>query len=230
MATGALAPSFWFTALSDAGVPLSGAKLYFYLSGTLTPATVYQDADLNTAWAFPATTDSAGRIVVYLDPDIGDLKLVMTDADDVPVGPTVDPIAPTNAGAEFIGDTVFAFGSNSAALVANASYNSGATYDKLQAGSVPWRKDPATLVGTYVLEVTGVMNAAGTLTVALVNLTDGSPDTPLVEATLSSTTGQLSRSAAITFPAGGSDKYFGIKAKVSTASGSVIGASIVRTA
>ena len=59
MATGTLAPCFYFTALDTNGVPLVAAQFYFYLSGTLTPATVYQDADLNTAWAFPARRSSS---------------------------------------------------------------------------------------------------------------------------------------------------------------------------
>lgn len=229
MSTGALAPSFWFTCLTDEGVPFAG-WLYFYLTGTQTAATVYQNADLSTAWAHPAVASSAGRIVVYMDPAVGALKLIVKTAAGVQIGPTVDPITPTNAGVDGIGDAIFVFGSNSAALVTNTSYVTGATYDKLQAGSVPWRKDPAQLTGTYVLEVTGVQNTAGTLTVALVNLTDGAPDTPIATATITSTTGALARSAAITFPAGGSDKYFGIKPKVSANSGAVIGASIVRTA
>lgn len=228
MATGALAPAFWFTALTDAGVPINGAKLYFYLSGTLTPANVYKNATLATPWAFPAVTSSAGRIVVYLDPSVGNLKMVMTDENDVPVGPTVDPVAPTNAGLSGLGE-IFVFCSNSASLVTVTSYASGATFDKLQAGSSVWSVDSATLTGTYVLEVVGVQNTAGTLSVALVNLTDGSPDTPIATATLTSTTGERAVSGAITFPSGGSAKVYGIKAKVSANSGFVIGARLTRT-
>lgn len=226
---GALAPSYWFTALDDNGDPLVGAKLYFYLSGTLTPATVYHDAALGSPWAFPATTDSAGRIVVYLDPAEGNLKMVMTDADDVPVGDTVDPVEPTNAGIAALSD-IFVFCANSASVVSNTTYNSGATFDKLQPGSSVWSVDSDDLTGTYVLEINGVQVTAGTLTVALVNLSDGSPDTPIATATITSTTGARAVSSAITFAAGGSAKVYGIKAKVSANSGYVIGARITRTA
>ena len=229
--SGSLAPSFWFTALSADGVPYNGAKLYFYLSGTLTPATVYQNADLSTAWAFPATTDSAGRIVVYLDPALGNLKLVCTDPDDVPFGPTVDPVTPTNANTFGIGDAPFVFCSNSASLVIATSYPSGATFDMLQPGSSVWSVDSAALSGTYELEINGVVSTSPTtLTVALVNLTDGSPDTPIATATVTSLTGQRALSGAITFPAAGAAKVYGIKAKVSANSGYVVGARIVRTA
>lgn len=228
MATGALAPSFWFTCLDDDGVPFDG-HLYFYLTGTQTPATVYQDADLQTAWAFPAVASSSGRIVVYLDPAVGNLKLIVKTSAGVQVGPTVDPVAPTNAGVSGLGE-VFVFCSNSASLVTDTSYVSGATLDKIQPGSVPWRVDPSVLSGTYVLEAVGVQNTAGTLTVAVVNLTDGAPDTPIATATFTSATGAIAQSGAITFPMGGSDKDFAIKAKVSANSGYVIGARIVRTA
>lgn len=230
MATGTLAPSFYFTALDANGDPLVGAKFYFYLSGGLTPAAVYHDADLSSAWTFPATTDSAGRIVVYLDPALGNLKLVMTDADDVPFGPTVDPVTPTNAGSSGLG-TVFDFGSDSTASITQTSYNSGSTFDTLQPGSSVWSVDPATLTGTYKLEAQGVQDTAGTLTIALVNLSDGAPDTPLetVPITLP-LTGAMGTSGAIVFPAGGTAKLFGIKAKVSSNFGFVTGVRIVRTA
>lgn len=229
MALGTLAPAFWFTALDDNGVIMPGALLSFFLSGTSTPATVYHDADLSAPWTQPAECDMFGRIVVYLDPAVGNLKLTMTDADGNPVGPTVDPVTPTNAGASGLG-TVFDFGSNSAAVVTQTSYNSGATFDQLQPGSSVWNVDPATLSGTYVLEAQGVQDTAGTLTVALVNLSDGSPDTPIATVAITSTTGERGQSAAIVFPAGGAAKNFGIKPKVSANSGFVIGARIVRTA
>ena len=229
MATGSLAPAFWWTALTDAGVPIDGAKLYFYLSGTTTPAPVYHDANLNTAWAFPAVTDSAGRIVVYLDPSVGNLKMIQTDENDVPVGLTVDPITPTNSGAAGLGE-VFVFGSNSSASVTVTSYPSGAGYDKLHPGTSVWIVDPATLSGTYVLEDVAVQTTSGTFTAALVNLDSGAPDTPLVTCATTSLTGETVQSSAITFPPGGSEISFGIKTKVSANDGYLIGARIVRTA
>lgn len=225
---GALMPLPWDTALDDDGNVVAGALYYFYLSGTSTPATVYADSTLSTPLAHPAVATAAGRIVVYLDPAVGNLKLIKKTSAGVQFGPTVDPVGPVNAGSSGLGE-VFVFCSNSASLVTVTTYATGATFDKLQAGSSVWSVDSATLTGTHVLEVVGVQNTAGTLTVVLVNLTDGAPDTPIATATVTSTTGAIGTSTAITFPAGGSAKVFGIKAKVSANSGFVIGARIKRT-
>jgi hypothetical protein len=70
-----------------------------------------------------------------------------------------------------------------------------------------------------VLEAMGLMNAAGTLSVAIVNLSDGAPDVPLAVATFTSTTGESAQSGAITFAAAGADKTYAIKTKVSANSG-----------
>lgn len=79
--------------LDSDGEPVSGAKLNFYLTGTTTPATVYSDADLNTAHSNPVEADSDGFVdPIYLAPDVT-YKVVITDADDaaLPDG-TVDPV------------------------------------------------------------------------------------------------------------------------------------------
>lgn len=228
MATGTLAPAFWFTAIDDDGLIMPGALLSFFLSGTSTPAAVYHDADLTTAWIVPAPCDSAGRIVVYLDPSVGNLKMTMTDSLGTPVGPTVDPVTPTNAGASGLGE-VFFFGSNSSAVITQTSYPSGATFDKLHPGTFVWQQNVGALTGTLVLEAMGNMEAAGTLSVALVNLVDGSPDTPIAEVTLVNLSGQIGQSAPIVFPPSGA-KTFGLKTKVSANSGFLTGARIVRTA
>jgi hypothetical protein len=201
----------------------------FYLSGTTTPATVYHDADLMDPWTQPGECDTFGRFVAYLDPAVGNLKLIMTDPDGVPVGPTVDPVTPTNAGSSGLGE-VFVFGSASSSPVTQTTYNSGASFATLQPGSSVWQVDPATLTGTYVIEATGVQDTAGTLSVAIVNLTDGAPDTPLATAEIDSLTGEVATSGDITFPAGGAVKQFGIKAKVTANTGFVIGVRVIRTA
>ncbi len=229
MATGTLAPSFWWTAFDDDGLIIPGALLNFYLSGTTTPSDVYHDADLSSAWTQPVACDAYGRAVMYLDPSVGNLKMIQTDPDGVPVGPTVDPVSPTNAGSSGLGD-IFEFGSNSTAPVTQTTYDSGATYDKIQPGSSVWIVDPATLTGTYVLEAQGVQDTSGTLTVALVNLSGGSPDTPIATVAITSLTGQVAQSSAIVFPAGGADVTFAIKPKVSANTGFVVAARIVRTA
>jgi hypothetical protein len=179
-------------------------------------------------WTQPAECDAFGRIVVYLDPAVGNLKLIVRDADGVQVGATVDPVTPTNAGTSGLG-TIFDFGSNSSSPVTATTYASGATFDKLQPGSSVWNVDPATLTGTHVLEAQGVQDTAGTLTVALVNLSDGAPDTPIATVAITSLTGERGQSSAIVFPAGGTTKNFGIKCKVSANTGFCVGARLVRT-
>jgi hypothetical protein len=228
MATGALAPQFFWTAFDNNGAIMPGALLNFYLSGTSTPALVYHDANLGSAWTQPVVCDSFGRAVIYLNPATGNLKLIMTNSLGVPVGPTVDPVGPVNAGISTLGE-VFVFGSASSSPITQTTYNSGATFDKLQPGSSVWSVDPATLTGTYVLEATGVQDTAGTLSVALVNLSDGAPDTPIATATITSLTGAVAQSGSITFPSGGTAKLFGIKTKVSANTGFLIGARIMRT-
>jgi hypothetical protein len=229
MATGTLLPMPWWAPLDDVGLIMPGAKLSFFLSGTSTPAVVYHDADLTSPWTQPAIVDAFGRIVIYTDPATGNLKLMFTDANDVPVGPTVDPISPTNLGASGgVGSTAFDFGSNSSANVTVTTYPTGALFSALQPGSLVWLVDPGTLTGGYALNVMGVMTGAGTLTVGLFNLDGGSPDVPLATCAITSLTGELVQSAVITFPPGGTPINFGIKAQVSASDGFVIGAFISR--
>lgn len=232
MASGTLAPAFWFTALDDDGLVMPGALLSFFLSGTSTPAVVYHDGDLLVPWTQPAVCDAAGRIVVYMDPAVGDLKMTMTDADGVPVGPTVDPVGSSSggAGAGGVGSEIFTFGSNSSAVITATTYASGATFDTLHPGTGVWLVDPATLTGTYALEVTGMMTAAGMLSVSLMNLDGGAPDTPIATANVTSLTGEVAQSGAIVFPPGGSALHFGIKPIVSANDGYLRSARIVRTA
>lgn len=78
------------------GDPVNNAKVYFYVTGTTTPAVVYSDSALTTPITQPVRTNAAGFLVpIYLDPAVT-YKSVITDASDValPDG-TVDPISAT---------------------------------------------------------------------------------------------------------------------------------------
>jgi hypothetical protein len=227
--SGVLAPAYYHTAMLDSGAIAPGAQLFFFLTGSSTPAAVYHDAALATPWTVPAVCDSAGRIVVYLDPTIGALKLVQKDNLGVTFGPTVDPVTPVNAGSSGLGE-IFTFGSNSSSPITVTNYASGATFDKLQPGSQVFAVDSATLIGTYVLRATGLQTVSGTLTVAIVDLTSGAPDTPLATCAITSTTGQVVTSSAITFGVSGTVRNYGIKCKVTANTGFLIGASLIRTA
>ena len=75
-------------------------------------------------------------------------------------------------------------------------------------------------------------NASHAATLALVNLSDGSPETAIVEITSTNTTGEIKTSGAITFPAGGSGKNLATKLKSAHTSAYVTswGIELVRTA
>lgn len=61
----------YMTVLDSDGNPVSGAKLYFYATGTTTPATVYSNSSLVTPLANPVVADAAGRCAaVYLDSNV----------------------------------------------------------------------------------------------------------------------------------------------------------------
>lgn len=58
-------------AVDSSGLTIPGAKLYFYLTGTLTPSAVYTSASLSIAQTNPVVADSGGLFApIYLDPTI----------------------------------------------------------------------------------------------------------------------------------------------------------------
>ncbi len=62
------------------GVPYPSAKASFYLAGTNTPAIVYTDDLLTTPHPVAITQDGSGYFPpIYVNPDDGDLKLILTD-------------------------------------------------------------------------------------------------------------------------------------------------------
>lgn len=232
MASGTLAPSPYFTALDATGVAISGATVEFFASGTSAHLTAYSDAALTVPLANPAGCDSAGRLVIYLQPLA--YKFVIRDAVGVLIR-TVDPVTSVgSAGAGLIGGSlgdVFVFGGDPTSPVTAAAYPSGATFDKLHAGTAVWTFDAGSLApGTYKLQATGLVVGAVTLTVAIVNLTDGAPDTPLATCAITSMTGEVQTSGPIAFAAAGATKSYGIKAKITGGSGEAFGIRIVRTA
>lgn len=57
-----------FQAEDENGEPLAGALLYFYVTGTTTPITVYQDAGKAVSHTNPVVADSAGRFApIWVD-------------------------------------------------------------------------------------------------------------------------------------------------------------------
>lgn len=222
-----LAPYFEVQFFDDDGDPLDGGKVYSYASGTSTPIFTYQDS-IGTPNTNPIILSAAGRTRIYLAPIA--YKFIVTDANDTQVGLTMDPVTSTALGAGSGIASVFDFGGESASPVTTTTYPSGATFDMLHAGTAVYSVDSANLVGTYAIQATGYQNTSGTLTGAIVNLSDGNPDTPLATLTMTSLTGEVATSSAITFATGGATKNYGIKTKVSANTGFAYGFKIVRTA
>jgi len=211
----------------DNGNPLAGGFVYTYLSGTSTPATTYSDST-GTPNSNPIELDSSGRTqAIYLD--ALSYKFVLKDADGVAVGFPIDPVTSVAVGAGAGVGSIFTFGGNPAAAVTTTGYPSGATFDTLHPGTAVYVVDSADLVGTYALQANGLMFTGGTLTVAIVNLIDGAPDTPLATCSITSLTGEVATSGAITFASGGVEKQYGIKVKVSANTGFAWGISLIRT-
>ena len=79
------------TALDDSGAASSGAKLYFYTTGTSTPKDTYSEATLTSANTNPVVADSAGRFgIIYLGD--GNYKVVLKTSADATVW-TADPVS-----------------------------------------------------------------------------------------------------------------------------------------
>lgn len=227
MATYGLAPWFVQQFFDDNGDPLAGGLVSSFASGTSTPLATFSDSS-GTPNANPLVLSASGRGRLYLQPLA--YKIMVTDSLGTPVGLTMDPVT---ASASAVGSgsglgAVFTFGSNSSSPITATAYASGAGFDKLHPGSAVFSRDSADLPGVYVLQITGVMSGAGTLTVGLFDLSSGSPDTPLATASLTSTTGAVATSGAIVWGAAGVAREYGLKPIVSANTGFLIGASLVR--
>jgi len=84
----------YMTVLDLNGNPVSGAKLYFYQTGTTTPVSIYSDAALATPLSNPVIADSAGRHApVYLD-SVVTYRCKITDAAENTIK-DVDPATST---------------------------------------------------------------------------------------------------------------------------------------
>jgi hypothetical protein len=79
------------TATDADGLPLPGAKIYTYETGTTTPLTVYQNAALSTPHANPIIAGSDGTYGPIYTTGVENVKIVITDALDATVD-TIDPV------------------------------------------------------------------------------------------------------------------------------------------
>jgi hypothetical protein len=79
------------TATDADGLPLPGAKIYTYESGTTTPVTTYQNAALSTPHANPIIAGSDGTYGPIYTNGLEEISVVITTADDATVD-TIDPV------------------------------------------------------------------------------------------------------------------------------------------
>lgn len=224
---GTVMPSPKFVGLDADGAPLSGGKLYTYAAGTDTALSTYQDANLSVANANPVILDSAGRAVVFLTANT--YKFTLTDASGNLMW-TVDGVASTGLSQSIvgIGGIVHEFGGLEMSQVSATSYPSGTGYSTCHADTSWWTLDSALLNGSFALRGMMLTTTGGTFTVAIVNLSDGSPDTPIATISSTSTAGEVKTSTAIPFAAAGSNKTYAIKAQISTGLGFSWGLECVR--
>lgn len=87
---GALLPEVFLRAIGSDGLAMSGAKLYFYLTGTTTPTNTYTSSTLGTPNANPVVADSGGLFAaIYLDPAVTYRVILKTSG-----GTTIQDIDP----------------------------------------------------------------------------------------------------------------------------------------
>jgi len=215
---------------SNTGVPLAGGKLYTYVAGTTTPLATYTSVTLapGTENSNPIILDSAGRTPSGFFLTAASYKFVLKTSADVTIW-SADNIASAGLAGSFTNLTVQPLYGDDASPITATSYPSGTTYAELHAGTLIFNIDSANLTGTYAFECM-LLGSGGTVSAALMNLSDGSPDTALVTISSASATGERQISSTITFAASGAAKNYGVKVKVSAGTGLAWGCGIKRTA
>lgn len=215
---GTIAPIGRVQYMDNNGNPLSGGKLYTYRSGTTTPAATYTDSALTTPNGNPIVLDAAGRASIYLG--LSSYKFVLKTSADATVWSQdqAGSIGLTKGGAY----SVFYFGGSAASPITATSYPAGSTWDASHS-ETGWLVIDTAIIPPGVYKLSGMLLSTGgvnTVTAALVNLTDGSPDVPMVTISSTSATGANVLSDAITFPTpGGTSRKFAIKVRVTAGAG-----------
>ncbi len=116
--TGTLLPVPALRAVDANGVPLNGALLQFYLSGTTTPTPVYTDKTLGTPLSNPVVSNSAGLFPpIFIDPTVTYRAQLLTSGSSLVQD--IDPVAqPETPAAGSITGAMLAAG----AALANLGY------------------------------------------------------------------------------------------------------------
>lgn len=230
MPSGSLAPVPRWRVLDANGNPLAGAKLETWAANTSTPLATYRDVELTIPHSNPILADAGGLFpAIYLSAT--SYKFILkTAAGAIVWSENVIPATHLNTSG-IAGDVKF-FGGDSTSPVTVVAYPAGATYDKCHAGTAIFNLDAANLpAGTYAIEAMLMASGGGTITLALVNLSDA-PDVAMTGSEISSASavGARVRSGSITLPAAGAAKDLAIKTKVSSGAGFAWAISLVRTA
>jgi hypothetical protein len=133
---------------TDTGVILSGGKVNTYLAGTSTPQSTVTDITGGVNNSNPIILNSAGRLpnVSIWQQGGVNLKIIITDANNNPLGPTFDQISGINDPAATTSTLSNASNGQGADLVANAVRS----FDIFSSGRV-WT--PPTLSGGQTLMV-----------------------------------------------------------------------------
>lgn len=226
MSTATLSPYAFEQFFDNNGNPLAGGFIWTYLAGTSTPTNTWRDSGKAALNTNPIVLDASGRCVIYLD--ALSYKFVLQDSTSAPIA-TQDGIGSTGLTTLSV-PIVYSFFGDPTSPITATSYPSGTTFDLCQAGTSLFSIDSGTLAaGTYNLSGM-LLGTAGTVTAAIVNLSDGAPDTPLATISSASTTGALVTSGPITFAAAGAVKTYGIKTKVTSSQGFAWALQLVKTA
>ena len=229
MAVGNVMPTPVQQFLDNDGNPISAGKLYTYASGGSTPLQTFTDSNLGTPNANPVILDSAGRAAVFLSSS--SYKFVLHTSSDVLVY-TRDNVQSLTLQQSVIGENLPMFGTEERS-VNDTSYAAGTTADKLSPTTKILPLDSANATGPWALRgMLKTSNGSHAATAALVNLSDGSPETAIVTISSTNTTGEIVTSSAITFATAGATKNYGVKLKSAHTSAYVTawGLELVRTA
>ena len=227
-----VAPFPYHQFFDNDGNPAAGYFLYTYASGTTTPATTYSTSS-GTAHTNPIELDQNGRVPLFLQAISYRFDLV-TDL-LVPVW-SIDGVASTglSQSAVGIGGIGWAFGGSEYTPITNTSYSAGTAYTACHADTSFYSINSSLLTGDFALTAMMYALNGSTVTAALVNLSDGSPDTPIAEISSASSTGALVTSATISFASPGTAKTYAIKVKNSASTtdsaGFVFAINLTRTA
>ncbi len=95
--TGTLIPVPTLRAVDALGVPMNGALLQFYLTGTTTPTPVYTSKTLGTPLSNPVVSDSAGLFpAMFVDPTITYRAQLKTSGGSTvqDIDPVAQPVTP----------------------------------------------------------------------------------------------------------------------------------------